>query len=157
MRRYNIIINRVRKILVTVNQFPRDKTLTFFHRSSIKIIGKIIIKMYLKVQYINSIIFEVKEQFLKLGILMVNQIKPITFKVIADFKQRDKLNIGIPITFLLDFGFALMVKLGFEESFGFELFLEPLVGRFRKLGEMDDTELGHWDDMTLGDVDFITL
>lgn len=157
MRRYNVIINRVRKIIVTVNQFPRDKTLTFFHHSSIRLLAKIIIKMYIEAQFINTLSFEIIDNFVKLQLLLRNKVQDIKLSIMAIPSSIEKENLTTSIKFVLNWGLSQLVSFEFFDSFTFKMLLEPIVGRFRKLGEMDEIELGHWDDMTLGDVDFIVM
>lgn len=113
--------------------------------------------MYLAAQYINQIIFGIQDNLVKLGVLAVNKVQDIKFSIQGSMRQIDYLTHTLPITFIVNLGISQMVKFEHLIKFSFKMVLNPIVGRFRKLGEMDDIELSQWDDMGLGDIDFITL
>lgn len=108
-------------------------------------------------QFINTLSFKIIDNLVKLQVLMRNRVQDIKLSIMATPKSIEKENLTTNINFIFNWGLSQLISFEFFDSFTFKMFLEPIVGRFRKLGEMDEIELGHWDDMTLGNVDFIEM
>ena len=99
--------------------------------------------------------FSVVANRVKLRMLMANKVTPIKTNLIVSFKSIVSNLITITMTSNIVASMKMLVKATTTIPVMLKITAQPLVGRFRLLGELDPKTLGEMDGSTLGELDFI--
>lgn len=157
MRLFKIYATAKHSFTIIADTFPEVVTLLFNNINTIKIISSLKDRLLSRVTIKTQYLFSVVSNRVKLRMLMANNVAPIKTNLIVSFKSIVSNLITVTTTSNIIASMKMLVKATATIPVMLKITAQPLVGRFRLLGELDPKALGEIDGSTLGDLDFIAL